>query len=604
MDIEGYAVSKVNEALASTNYLVPYISLRDTGPIWDGFVYVYTDSDKHKNENLKARVPVQVKGELATSKKMFDDKITYSIRTVDLKHYLEGGGVVFFVVRIDDEKKSSQIYAARLLPFTINKILADSGDKQSVSVNIPAFPTGERQINNYFFNMAEDINRQKTSSQLGLGHLVTLEELQKEFSVKRVMISFTDTAIDRQNPYKYMMENSTYQYAELSLGIIFPIRELPPLPGVSEQNSVEISCGGDIFFDSYTNKFTLEKRILSLGKCISITYNLTGEPVATLNFTAIGTLREIINAASFLCNLFKEKVFYIGNAPMKLDVLSIEGKGNIDNFEKYTTDLKTLDKALHMVGFNKDLTLSELSDQDIEALNALVPSVVLQHSVPLENAPDRNHFFAMNLNGHKILLLAMRDSKNKFRLINFFSKGVELTFNDSADETVLKKAPAVIVLGADDFLTMDNIDYGIIYSEISTFSGVDEKYHAEVTQLLLRMLLAYDMKPDSELLACAIRIAAWLCTLSDFSTDAIDTLNYLQTARRQRDLTDAEKSKLVKIIDENSQNNILITGAYIVLQDFADAEKAFAQLSDIERQNLTQWPIMNLWKNRVENSLK
>ena len=75
MNIEGYAAAKVLESLALTDRLVAHISLRDKEPIWDGFVYVYTDAGSHKNASLKGRVPIQIKGELATSKKKFGSNI-------------------------------------------------------------------------------------------------------------------------------------------------------------------------------------------------------------------------------------------------------------------------------------------------------------------------------------------------------------------------------------------------------------------------------------------------------------------------------------------------------------------------------------------------
>ena len=594
MDIEVYAVSKVNEALASTNCLVSHISLRDKEPIWDGFVYVYTDSGKHKNENLKGRVPVQVKGELATGKKRFGSKIKYNIRIVDLKHYFEEGGVVFFVVRINDEKKDHQIYATSLLPFTIKKLLTDSGAKQSVSVDIPIFQAGEHQIINFFFNIVEDMKRQKSFIQFG--HLATLEELQQQFNVKRVMISFTDTAVDAKTPYKYLLENKIFQYAELPMGITIPIGESPPAEKLSAQSKAKITCGGQIFFDSYSEEFTREKRTMLLGRCVSIAYNLTGAPSATLNFSAIGTLKEIINAASFICKLIKEKVFYIGDVPRDFKIPGKSGNGNIDDFEKYTTALKTLESALHQVGFYKDLRLSELPEQDVEALNSLVSSVVARQAVPLRNAPDRHHSFVMNICDYKIILLAKRVSENKFRLVNFFSKGLVFEFDDSVAEEYVKKAPGVIVLGVDDFLTLDNIDYDIIYSETTTFAEVGINYYSAVNSLLLRMLLAFDKKANGELLTCAIKIAEWLCSLTEYKDDAISVLNYLQAVRRQRDLNDAERTMLVNIIKSNQQNNALMTGAYIVLQDFAGAEKTFAQLSKADQDNFSQWPIMNLWK--------
>ena len=356
-----------------------------------------------------------------------------------------------------------------------------------------------------------------------------------------------------------------------------------------------------MFFDSFSQEFTREKRTLLFGRCISLVCDQIG-PSATLHFSAIGTLKEIINAASFLCSLAKEKVFYIDNSPMKIEFPGDKGNGNIDDFEKYTKALKTLESALQKVGFHKDLILSELPDQDVEVLNSLVSSVVARRAVPLRNAPDRHHFFVMKFGGHNIMLQAIRVAESMFQLRNFFLRGTVVEFDDSVAEGYVKKAPGVIVLGIDDFLILDNIDYDIIYNEVTSFPDVDKAYYNAANLLLLRMLLAFDQKANNELLTCAIRLAEWLCSLVAYNDDAISTLNYLQAVRRQRDLNDVERTKLSDIINSNPQNNALATGCYIVLQDFAGAERAFAQLSEEEQNNFSQWPIMNLWKRSEPHS--
>lgn len=606
MDIEGYAAAKVLEALALTDRLVAHISLRDKEPIWDGFVYVYTDADKHKKENLKGRVPIQIKGELATNKKKFGSNIKYSIDVVDLNHYLEDGGAVFSVVRINKDQKSFQIYAIKLLPYTIKKLLSDAEGQKHISVQLSAFPKKESQKINYFFNMIDDMRKQ--SSVIQFDHLKTLEELQQNFTVARVTISFTDTAVDEKNPYMYLMENSVFQYAELPDGMTFPIAELPPIEKLSAQSQAEVTCGGQIFFDSFSQEFTREQRTILLGRCISIVYDLTGVASAKFNFTANGTLKEIINGASFFCKFLEESVFYIDKKPITFSIADNKNntllKQRMGDFKKYIKALKNLDAALTSVGFHNDLTLSELSQQDKDALDNLVASIIFHRPVSLKNAPDHHHHYVMNLSDHNILILAVRVSENKFRLANFFSKGTVLRFDDSVSEAFGKKAPGVIVLGTDDFLTLDNIDYDIIYSEITTFTEVDNKYYSAVNSLLLRMLLAFDQKVNNELLTCAIKIAEWLCSLDAYSDDAIDTLNYLQAVSRQRDLNDAERTRLSDIIKANPQNNALAAGCYIVLQDFAGAERAFAQLSEEEQNNFSQWPIMNLWKRPVPSEDK
>ena len=596
MDIEGYAVAKVLESLSLTDHLVAHIALRDREPIWDGSVYVYKDTGNHKNENLKGRVPIQIKGELATNRKKFGSSVKYPIDVNNLKQYLTDGGAIFFVVRINKEQEKFQIYAEKLLPFTIKKLLPCSEEVKRVSVELSQFSTKETKKVNYFFNMLEDMKRQK--SIIPLDHLQTLEELRQQASVERILITFTDVAVDKSNPYVYLMENKTFQYAELSGGMTIPIAELPPLDKLSSKSKAEISCAGQVFFDSFTREYTREKETLSIGKGISFIH-ATGAQTSSFNFSAEGTLHEAITDATFFCKFLENKVFYIDKTPVKLELAQDKHDDDlgqhISYLKKYINSLQYLENALHAVGFNEEITLSELSQDDEEAINSLVTSIIFRRSVSLKDAPDQTHCFVMNIAKYSIMLLAKRISENKFHLVNFFSKHIVIEFENDIDETLPPKAPGVIVLTTDNFLTLDNINYDTIYSEITTFTDVDNKYHSAVNQLLLRMLLAFDQKKNDKLLSCAMKIAKWLCATLGHGDDAIDTLNYFQVVKRQRDLTDSEKLKLTDIIINNPHDNALKTGVYIVLQDFPAAHKTFAQLSDTDQKGFSQWPIMNLW---------
>ena len=68
---------------------------------------------------------------------------------------------------------------------------------------------------NFFFNFLNDMVKQKSIATLN--SLQSLEELQSLMSIKRVTLSFTDTALSNGNPFKYLMENSVFEYAELSI---------------------------------------------------------------------------------------------------------------------------------------------------------------------------------------------------------------------------------------------------------------------------------------------------------------------------------------------------------------------------------------------------
>lgn len=59
--IEESATTALKSALLKCPILDAYIDSNDKTPSWDGTVFVYKSEDQ-KKENIKGRVPIQVKG--------------------------------------------------------------------------------------------------------------------------------------------------------------------------------------------------------------------------------------------------------------------------------------------------------------------------------------------------------------------------------------------------------------------------------------------------------------------------------------------------------------------------------------------------------------
>lgn len=114
--IEKSAINYLIDEIIITKKLSPYISENDKEPSWDENIYIYGETNFSK-ENLLGRVPVQVKGKQEKSKNLKKEKISYPVEIVDLKNYLNDGGVMFFVILIDEENlKKRKIYYADLTP--------------------------------------------------------------------------------------------------------------------------------------------------------------------------------------------------------------------------------------------------------------------------------------------------------------------------------------------------------------------------------------------------------------------------------------------------------------------------------------------------------
>ena len=158
--IENSAVGSVKRALNDTGYIdVSNIKEGDKFPVWDGDILVYVSDKERKNENIKYKLPVQVKGTEAR----VENSLKFKIRTNDLKKYRDDGGVIYFVVQVDKNNSiNNKIFYIDLLPVNIKKILKNKTSKGSISVDIKILPEKKEELVNLIFNFG--LNKEKQAS--------------------------------------------------------------------------------------------------------------------------------------------------------------------------------------------------------------------------------------------------------------------------------------------------------------------------------------------------------------------------------------------------------------------------------------------------------
>ena len=138
MDIEKLATSAIVDSISLTDVLSPFINNDDKEPSWDGNIYIY--EDKKKNKKGIKKVPVQVKGE---ERKRVPPKKRpkYPVKFTDLDNWLNDGGVILFVVLIDESGENKAIYYSALVPVLIRQLKKFAKGKKSLSVPLKEFPT-------------------------------------------------------------------------------------------------------------------------------------------------------------------------------------------------------------------------------------------------------------------------------------------------------------------------------------------------------------------------------------------------------------------------------------------------------------------------------
>ncbi|MBR5803076.1 MAG: tetratricopeptide repeat protein [Bacteroidaceae bacterium] len=132
--IEKIACNAVSKYIADCRSLVPQIDENDKTPIWDGDIYIY-DSEQIKNDNLKGRYPLQVKGRDVET---FTEEEKFPARINDLIKFAQEGGCVFFIVQElwddDNEETKTRIFYKFLDKTEIQKLLSVSNLKETKTI--------------------------------------------------------------------------------------------------------------------------------------------------------------------------------------------------------------------------------------------------------------------------------------------------------------------------------------------------------------------------------------------------------------------------------------------------------------------------------------
>lgn len=89
--IEQAAINAISDLITDKcPLLIANMATNDKTPLTDGDISIYKTEDT-KNENFIGKVPVQVKGKTFAN---IPNKVTYSIKVNDLRHYLNSGGII------------------------------------------------------------------------------------------------------------------------------------------------------------------------------------------------------------------------------------------------------------------------------------------------------------------------------------------------------------------------------------------------------------------------------------------------------------------------------------------------------------------------------
>ena len=104
----------------------------------------------------------------------------------------------------------------------------------------------------------------------------------------------------------------------------------------------------------------------------------------------------------------------------------------------------------------------KISENDEETLIKLIYTVLNGRTI----RPDYEHKqYKLQIANIKILLSANKKDDGYYSITNFFSAENENVYVYQSAE-MITQVPLTFILSEDDFISLDNIDYGMVYSDI------------------------------------------------------------------------------------------------------------------------------------------
>lgn len=593
--IETLSVSAVKNSIITSEFLDSYISDNDKEPSWDGNVYIYKDKSK-KKESLLGRMPVQVKGK--ESNVLSESEISYSMKIVDLRNYLNDGGCVLFVVYIDNNGESTKIYYNELTPIKLRKILKEKKKKKSKTVYLKEFPNNSNEKATIFLNCLQNCKKQVSFNEQ---ELLNLEDLQKSDVLEEIVIPFS--GVGYNDALEALISNENYIYAKIkNSSFLHPIDIIPKNLQTSKVIDTEITINDKIFYKQCNIIKSSEKTILCFGSSFKITLNENGEPYK-FNYSNSDKIRILAKDLDFVLRCIDAGYFKVNGIKLPFNF-----DKEYKNFEKEKQKenlafAKNVVEVLDMLNCSEDISIKDMGKGDWDNLKYLMIAFFEKKPVTglQEDLPKIGEIKVGKL--RFIVYLKQCQEKGTYEIFDYFNIDLSVPFKNYERSEEVIDISQYIFLNENYFLTLSNIDFNKLLPSFKN-SESNEGAFSGGNYFLLELLKAYDKAKGNrkeKLLETCKNFSTWILEAPEKEVEyQVKILNSLQTIKRYRKFSKEEIEKLYSIVENKDSDESCVVGAYLLLDQQLAAEIHFARLNDEEQKIFKEYPIYTFWKNLKE----
>lgn len=588
--IEKLATSKLKESLLATRILDPAITETDKGPSWDGSVYLYKSS-RHTKENMVGRVPVQVKGKVATD--LSKKSIKFSVRVVDLKNFLNDGGAIFFVVYLSDDLEESKVYYIELTPIRLRVLLKNIGKQRNKTITFKEFPSNNDEKASIIFTFFQHCSKQASFAGV---ELKTLDEFERQGNLESIVIPIC--VPPGRDPQLALINSDVYIYAKIKgTDILVPTELIPENMFTKETVRYPISVEGKTYYNEAEIVTRKENFSICFGKSFSVDVPYDGQAIK-INYKSTDSLRQRAIDMGFMLKVSESGGFEINGQRIEFDNNKKDiRRFNSDKNRKELAYYKKIVNVLEKLNCKEDVDLKTLKNNDWRTIDRLITAFVDKKPIAIKDTPPT--VFKCGVGDLAFILLSkpIDGQDGAYFLYDFFSTELLLVYENEQGE----KLPTSMysLLKADDYLCANNIRFDVI---VPSFEKIEfhEGLIGRATWVILELLNAYD-KSNCKLglaLKTAHDLVDWIGSKEQLSED--NQINYYQILKREGKLSQTEITKIYEIVESGTDREDLLTAAYLLIDQDGVAIKHFEKMSDDEKTEFIEYPIFNLCKDKTK----
>ncbi len=594
--IEQWGIDAVGVALSHTDTLCRFFKENDKTPLRDGSVIIYKGKNRSK-QNIIGEVNIQLKGKLATEEKLKKENISYSVEINDLIKYKENSGVIYFVTLINrHEPRKYDVFYETLTPRKIRNYIKRKEQQKTCKINLKRLPQGKHEIQTIFLSFFEE-------SKLGNVDPISLDELSSIKDNIKISASVTQFLPEgsKPSPIDVLLNNELLWTAE------FPNHPIPiPIDlGPSTELSIILKEGLPSILvngERYDNYLSITRNknstVYKFGQSTTLETPNNSKGIK-IKFSLSGLLSDRIKDLIFMINLIETHKIRTEEVDIfKLGEIITDNPVEVEEAKNILDYHKRIDSFWKSLKVKDDFDIGKIDiNSSLSELDLLMKSMNGKESVHIDTEENQPYYLLRKeVSNFKILLfLESVDQKNNlYNIYNYFDHTETVKIRRNNTENISSKYSA---LNSDDYIELSNIDFSDILPSFKKVISLNNNLYDPANYDLINLLLAYDKHEDHPalILKTAKDIAGWLLEEGgEVLPYEFRIINYLQTIKRERELTDEENKKLYIISDESDRlmNKL---GANLLLENYKVARLQFEELDDEEKDAFKSFPIYRFW---------